>query len=104
MKPEFVELDVKVEAAKAKFTVCVTGCDVVVRHRFEGMQEAEKGSGVHVFSNQALLLRNIEVGLTFYEVKVRAHIAQSRFAKISRTFAAEEFHPEGVAGKVRRQR
>src|SRR6266478_949308 len=68
------------------------------------MQETEKILGVHALCNQLLLLRNIEVGLRFYEVTVRAHVAQSRFAEISRTFAAEEFLPEGVAGEVGRQR
>ena len=68
------------------------------------MQETEKRLSVHALCNQFLLLRNIEVGLRFYEVTVRAHIAQSCFAEISRTFAAEEFLPEGVAGEVRWQR
>ena len=68
------------------------------------MQEMKEGLGVHTLCNQLLLLRNIEVGLRFDEVTVRAHIAQSRFAEISRLLAAEEFLPDGVAGEVRRQR
>jgi hypothetical protein len=104
IKPVFVEFDVEVDAAEAKFTVLVTESDVAIGHRFEGMQETEKGLGVHALCDQLLLLCNIEVGLRFYEVTVRAQIAQSRSAVINRTFKAEEFLPEGVAGEVRRQR
>ena len=70
------------------------------------MQETEKGLGVHALCDQLLILCNIKVGLIFYEVTVRAQIAQSRFAEINRDriFIAEKFLPESVAGEVRRQR
>ena len=70
------------------------------------MQEAKKGLIVQVLSNinELLLLRDVNVRLAFYKVKVRAHKTQSGFAKFSGTFTAKEFLPECMAGEARWQR